>query len=117
MLRISRWLGSFSTILWNISPEMVEVTEQAIEPRLITLFETSPTRAHSVIFPWYVGLLALLTQPHEDKGDPYSDVRARYRRLMLNWIEATDWHKVGVSLSHNHPSELHNFFVSRLRSF
>ena len=105
---IDGW-AALAQSLWNISPEMVEVTVHAIEPRLIGLLETSPTRAHSVIFPWYLGFLALTIQPDEDDDDPYSDVRARYRRLMLDWIEATDWHKVGVSLSRNHPSDLHNF--------
>ena len=50
-----------------------------------------------------------MTQFDEDDDDPYSDMRARYRILMLDWIEATDWHKVGSSLSRSHPSDMHNF--------
>jgi hypothetical protein len=103
------WAG-LAQRLWTISPAMVQIIVLAMEPRLIREFETAPTTAQAAIFRWYFGFLRLLTESNEDDlDDAYSDQRAMYRSLMLSWINAVDWAKVGRALSDCHPSDLHNF--------
>jgi hypothetical protein len=104
------WAGLAQT-LWVVSPAMVQAILVEIEPMLVRKFETDPTAAHGMIFDWYLGFLGLLTESGRDPDDDdgYRDVREIYRRLMLSWIGAVDWSKVGRTLSDCHPSDLHNF--------
>lgn len=103
--------AELSQRLWTVSSDMVAIIVRAMTPRLIQGFETSPITTNHEVFHWHLGLLGLITRDLDDVSeDPdHAEILALYRALMMDWINAIDWPKVGVALSDCHPGELHNF--------
>ena len=103
--------AELSQRLWAVSSDMVTIIVRAMTPRLVQGFETTPVTTNSEVFHWHLGLLGLITRDLGDVSEnpDHAETIALYRALMMDWINAIDWAKVGVGLSDCHPGELDNF--------
>jgi hypothetical protein len=103
--------AELSQRLWTVSSDMVTIIVRAMTPRLVQGFETSPITTNHEVFHWHLGLLGVITRDFDDvsENDDHTETLALYRALMMDWINAIDWSKVGIALSDCHPGELHNF--------
>ena len=103
--------AELSQRLWTVASDMVTIIVRAMTPRLVQGFETSPITTNHEVFHWHLGLLGVITRDFDDvsDNDEQAETLALYRALMMDWINAVDWSKVGIALSDCHPGELHNF--------
>jgi hypothetical protein len=103
--------AELSQRLWTVSTDMVTIIVRAMTPRLVQGFETTPVTTNHEVFHWHLGLLSVITRDLDDVSEnaDHAETLALYRALMMDWINAIDWAKVGAALSDCHPGELHNF--------